>query len=736
MMHSESRGVDEPLPNGRLTSLTIEGFRGFNTPCRLDLDASAVLLHGSNGTGKTSVFDGIQWLLTGGLPRLTPLRLRRSDAYLRNTFTKAGAARVSGTFRLGGKVMIADRIGDGRSSSLRVKIGSKEYEGEAAQRELGISLIQGQVPLAEVLHTSGLLQQDDMRQLLHTKPDARYRQLMRLLGLEVVDAFDQYMQSVRSSARESLRVAEARLARAREELSSVADALETSLVQIDRATSATPNFQEGLASDGALEHIAYARPLQEEDLEAAAAELAVVRESVTSCLDLVPVALESDQSDLGLNVGQAEADLSSAEDALRDARRQDELARVAVAEAKAQNDLFTRLAAAAIPLLHDSDGLTPCPVCETPIQAAAVRRSLEQRSYESVSMAASQASADHARRNLLEIEASVRRLSRRLDDLREDARAADRRQGARTRLRETLLRATSLQLLRLPKLEEFLSHLGGLSNSAVTMRAGAQDLVAELETLMGLVEEWSAAVTTWTQQLSIRRLAAERNAAIPRQRAALAEAQSRVAALEEETEVARIQELRSSSLARSTTSAAGEIFRERFAALEPLMNDVYARLDPHPAFTHLSFEVESFRSKGTATASVRDEEFGLTVNPMLIFSAAQANIVALSAFLALAWAGGAGSLPFMFLDDPLQALDDVNVLGFSDLARQVRRERQLVLATHEARFASLLTRKLTGLRPGEDLIVHEFVGWSRGGPEIVTTRIDTEEGLRQPFIVA
>jgi hypothetical protein len=46
-----------------------------------------------------------------------------------------------------------------------------------------------------------------------------------------------------------------------------------------------------------------------------------------------------------------------------------------------------------------------------------------------------------------------------------------------------------------------------------------------------------------------------------------------------------------------------------------------------------------------------------------------------------------------------------------------------VVATHEERFASLLERKLQGRRPGEELIVHRFVGYSRNGPRIETERI-------------
>ena len=121
---------------------------------------------------------------------------------------------------------------------------------------------------------------------------------------------------------------------------------------------------------------------------------------------------------------------------------------------------------------------------------------------------------------------------------------------------------------------------------------------------------------------------------------------------------------------------------------------------------------------------------------MLVFSSAQANAVVLAAFLALGWAAGDRGFPFVLLDDPLQALDDVNVLGFADLARRLRRQRQVVLATHEERFASLLERKLTGRAEGEELIVHRFLSWSRSGPLVDTRTISPRPDLRLRVIAS
>ena len=245
----------------------------------------------------------------------------------------------------------------------------------------------------------------------------------------------------------------------------------------------------------------------------------------------------------------------------------------------------------------------------------------------------------------------------------------------------------------------------------------------------------SAAETAAAARLTAR-AAAERSAAVPRLQVRWNEQRARLEQAERDYEDARRAETAAVALAQSTTSAAAELFRERFAALEPLVNDIYARLDPHPSFTKLDFRVETYRSKGTAVATVVDVVEDITANPMIVFSSAQANAVVLSVFLALGWASGDRGLPFVLLDDPLQALDDVNVLGFADLARRLRRQRQLVLATHEDRFADLLERKLTGRAEGEALIIHQFLGWSRSGPTVETRRIGPRNDLQLRVLAA
>ena len=112
---------------------------------------------------------------------------------------------------------------------------------------------------------------------------------------------------------------------------------------------------------------------------------------------------------------------------------------------------------------------------------------------------------------------------------------------------------------------------------------------------------------------------------------------------------------------------------------------------------------------------------GVSADPLVIFSTSQANIAALSHFLAMGWSAGERSLPFVLLDDPVQSMDDVNVLGFADPSRHLRTSRQLIISTHERRFAGLLERKLAPRSATDATLVLEFLGWDRSGRSATQT---------------
>ncbi len=85
--------------------IEIEGFRGFNRRQRIDLHASAVIVVGPNGTGKTSFFDAVQWLLLGSLRRLERWRVRKNAEHIVNRYRGSEPAVVEAGILVDGRLV-------------------------------------------------------------------------------------------------------------------------------------------------------------------------------------------------------------------------------------------------------------------------------------------------------------------------------------------------------------------------------------------------------------------------------------------------------------------------------------------------------------------------------------------------------------------------------------------------------------------------------------------------------
>ncbi len=53
----------------RPKGLTVAGFRGFRPPKTILLDADIVVILDSNGSGKSSIVEALEWLLLGDISR-------------------------------------------------------------------------------------------------------------------------------------------------------------------------------------------------------------------------------------------------------------------------------------------------------------------------------------------------------------------------------------------------------------------------------------------------------------------------------------------------------------------------------------------------------------------------------------------------------------------------------------------------------------------------------------------
>jgi DNA repair exonuclease SbcCD ATPase subunit len=142
------------------------------------------------------------------------------------------------------------------------------------------------------------------------------------------------------------------------------------------------------------------------------------------------------------------------------------------------------------------------------------------------------------------------------------------------------------------------------------------------------------------------------------------------------------------------------------------------------------------RGKGLVKVGVSDPEQGEDAyEPVPILSSSQLNSLAVSLFLALNLALPSLKLGITILDDPLQSLDSINLLGLVDVLRRLRAHRQTIVSTHEARLLGLLQRKLRPVRTGERMITLLFESWTRTGPNFRTTLL-SHDGAEETVLAA
>lgn len=651
----------------RLVALELEAFRGFSAPRRVDLDADVVLMRGDNGSGKTSVADGLLWLLTGAIPRLTDRTkgARKSEDPIVNRYRPGQQARVRLTLAVpGGRRLEFERSGGFTRSTLSAFEDQKSLDNAElllAQSLGGLSTDQ----FAHAVRSWGILQQHSIIGVLDSGADLHAR-LAEVVGLERVTRFAAGARELATRLKSDRKRAEAVLRSLQERRKEV----QTRLTEAQAAAAQRADSRDRLPALMA----SWAAELPGE-IEFA--------QTVTSPEELVALGREADL------VAQIARQVADSVAAIHDARSGaveavDEVDKqLAALRAKAEHAVQraptqVQLANAALGLLGEH-----CPVCGQAIDEESVRHHLTELLQSAEAEAAAAADAQRA------VADAQSRLQR--------ARSAQAQVDAAEQQQHRALQALEEQLGR-----------------ASWLRVGpawqTPDKSAALVHELRQVEDRLRVVHSEARNDTDPELA-RMSAEIEAFTAQVADAQRD---LEQITERAN----RAATLERAARRAAERIVERALQRIGPSFAEVFDRLSPHPTFTELRATQDIYYGKNQVVPQVHDPQRDVSANPLLVFSEGQINVVALSYFLGLALNAGDGALPFMLLDDPLQAMDDVSVLGFADLCRRLREQRQLIVTTHDRRFASLLTRKLAPRLPDSNTLLHEFGAWTEDGPTI------------------
>lgn len=655
----------------RLTSVTVENFRGFRDRRTLSLDADVILVRGDNGGGKTSLTDAIMWNIMGQLTHLTDRvrGLRQTHDPIRNLYS-ASPCLVSLSIRTESGEWTLKRTGDARSSTMTVSLNERVVGGEEVlPRVFGEESLDS---LRSAVSTWGFLRQDAIRSVLDTGGVALHERMSSVIGLADVSRFrDACRAEVKNRSAERRELASA--------VNTARQATETArqrLVANDRASSLPRlTIEERLSALPSVAGVALSTAgLHGLD------ELAELGRQVGSTIETVAAGADAydrlvrTQSLLSRSSGTLREELAAAESRAEELERQAPPAQ--------------QLAQAALQLLGDH-----CPVCDQEIDTELVRqklhRDLDRQARRVVAAVEARDIAQALRRDLAEAEGFERQQSQAAHEL--DAQ-----------LGEVASKITSLSRMNV--------------DASLSRPQGLRALIGRLDEL----------------RTSLRRVYVEARAESEANEltlaAALEAAEGQENLVSAAFDVADRREVAAKELEGAAQVSAERIVAASLTTLEPSFTEVFDRLSPHPTFSRLRARQDVYYNKNQIVPEVVDELRGVVANPLLVYSEGQLNTVALSYFLGLALSSSTDSVGFMVLDDPLQSMDVLAVLGFSDLCRRLRGQRQILLTTHDRRFADLLARKLAPREPDQSTILFSFEDWSIAGPQVMVQRSDFSSG--------
>lgn len=689
----------------RVRSLSVAGFRGFPRPVTLDLDADAVVIGGVNGSGKTSLFDAILWAMAGAIGRLGG-----DSAHVVSQYSPSGEARVELVLeRPSGTTLTVVRRFDG-SDHLSVADGDAEAISGAAANSVLMEALwpdaksapEPSEALARSLTRATYLQQDAVREFVEAEEEQeRFTVVSELVGVGRVGELQRQLESSRSSWSRATNALSREMEPVRRQRAATFERLER-LGAIGDSTSMSTAFREWTQT------VAEFLPRQElrrptdwsaQALDRALTTLEALQRREERRHDalhrllghlVAPVPAADPLDRLRSAVHAAELMVQKATQGLETAESEAAALRRRQIEDRNRADALRALAELSLDHLAER-----CPVCSQDYDREATRARLQKLAGAGSELRAVSGTDDGVRGAAAHLEAAEVALA----SARAALRDGERRESARQAWEQTLEQHARDAGVTPATLTE------ASVTDALRSVEGAVDLLRNLRGRGEKLALQIARAAELSQQTELQRQLASLDAKLERQ--------ERDLELREETgEVA-------SELISALRDAGTSIVTSELTRIEPLLQRVYATVDPHPSFRAVRFLTRMSRGRGRLWTSLDDRETGVSVDePAIVLSSSQLNVLAVSTFLSLNLAIESLPLQLVALDDPLQSLDNVNLLGLADLLRRIKAVRQVIVSTHDERLASLLARKLRPIHERQRTRLVELSAWTREGPRV------------------
>lgn len=628
----------------KLAFVDLCGFRGYRKPIRIEFADGFTIIDGRNGVGKSTIFDAIEFALTG-------------------TLSKYSDAKASGQ-------TVADYLwwtGEGPSPSNRyVEVGFRDATGEIVVRrtqfvdpdksileDLELRLCDSQfapvAPLSQ-LCASTIIRDEHITSLsLDLKEADRYTLLRDALGANDADAWIARGAQLVSLAKQRITAAQQEVTMANSDVATASrrlDEVRANLVAETVMADVVARLRSFANTDVSPDLLAG-------PVRARIAAVGAESESLRNLSDRWSM-IEAERlriDSLLKSVETANAENQAAAEALKAlTSTQEQETASASALAEEARSLIALVALGRQLGLHDGH----CPLCA------------KGQSHEEFSQGIETAAA----------------LARRLNA--DAARAAEREQ-ARVIAANKLASATrSLEAAKAAH-QNAQSIVNSFLLERKALGIAATTTVEEITAREAMLRQSLDAAQKDLRILETLRL----NLDLERAQHAEAEAKSRLTRAQERFGRARKAATGAQALYDAARRAASETLDRRLERVLPLMSELFRRLRPHPVWNDIEYSI-----RGDVKRFLK-LQVGEELNPQFLFSSGQRRATGLafllSVNLSLAWS----RWNTILLDDPVQHVDDFRTVHLAELIAQLVSEgRQIICSVEDAALADLLCRRL------------------------------------------
>lgn len=710
----------------RIKGISIAGFGGVSDEISIDLDADVVIVVGANGYGKTTICNAISWVLSGKSP---------GSRGPRNLYSRAGTTTVELEADFDGTDVMITRSLENPDEvdvkklrwPLRVSAGEEVLRGADAevwlrQHLAGTETNEDFSALAESFVDSIYLQQESLREFLTGRQDTeRFDAVASMVGAGRLREFADQLQSHKRAWVRAVNQLDATLNADRTKVGDLEQSIKVLAGEISKANA--PEVQarwHTWLSD--IQYLALDEMPPTQEMELSELALSTIRsglirarsnveqqESVLLAMQAeLSVPLPEEPTEASLTAVSLE--IKEASDARTAAESEVQGLRNALAQAESSlrqtESLREDLASMATILLrHVSDD---CSACGQAVDQDEYRVRLEGLAAESHDVG-QRAAVELQRQQLEQAAKRSSDASARYATLNDQRRALEEQQAsasaARGRRENRLREVLGTLQEENPDLPLDLENGRNLIERQIEKLSDRRDYISRI-TETG--RQFEAGASLEASKVRHGRLTAEHGTL------------SMTLAIKEQDVIARKQTNEVATKLLEAVKADAESFvAERLTQLGPLLSQFYAAIDPHPTFRSVEIVTRQFGGKHRLTPLLRDADVNVDVaDPGETLSTSQANALAVSLFLAFNLGFAPTHMSSLVLDDPLQNLDDVHLLGLVDLLRKILPFRQVIITTHDYAFAALLARKLRPVEEGARTTYVRFTKWDRNGPAV------------------